>query len=147
MNEPLIDSSTEIVLISNRFVKVWQEDVKSTTIICEICTNYIPEQNFKETFEFIADQVRYSKVRISKIVFDKRMLTTFHQGSMTWYHVEWKPKMLAYGLKTYYKILPKDAFFRKSVQIGRERITSDNPNFDWDKYDIQYFETLQEAMA
>ena len=71
----------------------------------------------------------------------------FHQPSMEWYFVEWKEKMYNHGLKTHRKILPKDAVFRQSVKIGRDKINREYPQGKFHKMDIQYFETLDEAIA
>lgn len=114
-------------------------------LICELLVEYVPEQAFKELFEAITDLIKKAP-STTKFIFDKRSLRTFHQASMTWYHVEWKPKMLQYSLKTYRKVLPKDTLFRKSVEIGRNKISQDYPTFDWNAFDIQYSETVEEAI-
>lgn len=134
------------LLLENRYAKVYTLEEKPDALICEALVVYIPEQNFKELFASIADFLKKSKSIIKTFVFDKRSLTTFHQASMTWYHIEWKPEMLKYGLQHYRKILPKDSLFRKSVEIGRGKITNEYPDFDWQKYDIQYCESIEEAL-
>lgn len=82
-----------------------------------------------------------------KLIFDKRNLRTFHQPSMEWYHVHWKPLVAALGLTKHRKILPEDKLFRKSVEIGREKIKKDHPNFDFDALDIVYVESVEEGFA
>lgn len=134
-------------IIENRFAKVYTLDEAPQNIVCELLTAYIPEQNFKELFAEIADIVKKNAFKMHTLIFDKRSLTTFHQASMTWYHVEWKPEMLKYGLKHYRKILPKDNLFRKSVEIGRNKIATDYPTFDFQQYDIQYCENIEDALV
>jgi hypothetical protein len=85
--------------------------------------------------------------KITKLIFDKRKLTVFHQPSMEWYFVEWKEKMFDLGLKTHRKILPQDEIFRQSVKIGREKIKSIHPNGKYTLMDIQYSENLQDAIS
>jgi hypothetical protein len=51
----------------------------------------------------------------------------------------------ALGLTKHRKILPEDNLFRKSVEIGREKIKKDHPNFDFDALDIVYVESVEEG--
>lgn len=113
--------------------------------IVEATSTYIPIEHFKEIFLSISELVRERK--ITKLIFDKRKLTVFHQPSMEWYFVEWKEKMFELGLKTHRKILPQDEVFRQSVKIGREKIKNMHPNGKYTLMDIQYAETLEEAIA
>lgn len=138
-----ITQEAKAEILNNRFAKVYFLADKKT-IVCEAATNYIPEKEFKELFETIGEFVKRNKVE--KLVFDKSKLTIFHQPSMVWYHIVWKAEMALYGLKTYRKILPNDTFFRQSVNIGREKIKKDHPEFSFDKFDIQYCSSLEEAL-
>ncbi len=113
--------------------------------VVEALSTYIPIDQFKEVFNFIAELV--AKEKITKLVFDKRNLTVFHQPSMEWYFVEWKEKMFNLGLKTHRKILPKDEVFRQSVKIGREKINSTHPNGKYKLMDISYSESIDQAIA
>ncbi len=137
---------TNTIITENRFAKVYTIQEHSHVLVCELQGNYIPEQNFKELFNAMTDVIKSARFALTTLVFDKRSLTTFHQASMTWYHVEWKPEMLKYGLAHYRKILPKDNLFRKSVEIGRSKISTDYPTFDFTQYDIKYCETIEEAV-
>lgn len=112
--------------------------------VVEALATYIPIEQFKEIFMAIGDLVK--KEKITKLVFDKRKLTVFHQPSMEWYFVEWKEKMYDLGLKVHRKILPKDDVFRQSVKIGREKINSLYPNGKFKLMDIGYAETLEDAI-
>lgn len=113
--------------------------------IVEALSTYIPIDQFKETFHFIGELV--AKEKITKLIFDKRKLSVFHQPSMEWYFVEWKEKMFELGLKTHRKILPKDEVFRQSVKIGREKINTNFPNGKFKLMDIAYSESLEQAIA
>jgi hypothetical protein len=121
-----------------------QAELNPDTLIIEATANYIPIEKFKEIFVGIGEIV--AKQGIKKLIFDKRQLTVFHQPSMEWYFVEWKEKMFGLGLKTHRKILPQDEVFRQSVKIGREKITKAFPDGKYKEMDIQYAETLEEAI-
>ena len=112
--------------------------------IIEALSNYIPIEDFKKIFLETGKLVKQKGIK--KLIFDKRNLTIFHQPSMEWYFIEWKEEMYNLGLKTHRKILPQDNVFRQSVKIGREKIKAENPNLNTDKMDIQYKETLEEAI-
>jgi hypothetical protein len=115
------------------------------TLICVVKTNYIPMADFQVIFNKIETLVKDRFT--TTMVFDKSKLTTFHQPSMEWYHVHWKERMYEQGLKTYRKILPRNDFFVQSVQVGRQNIRKNNPNFDFSKFDIQYFDSLDAALS
>lgn len=115
------------------------------TLIVEATANYIPIEKFKEIFAGIGEVV--ARKGIKKLIFDKRQLTVFHQPSMEWYFVEWKEKMFDLGLKTHRKILPQDEVFRQSVKIGRDKISKSFPDGKYKEMDIQYAETIEEAIA
>jgi hypothetical protein len=114
------------------------------TLIVEATATYIPIDEFKEIFNSIGDIVQARP--ITKLIFDKRKLSVFHQPSMEWYFVEWKEQMFELGLKTHRKILPADEIFRQSVKIGREKIKAAYPNGKFTQMDIQYAETIQDAI-
>ena len=114
------------------------------TAIVEALTNYIPLEPFKEIFNFIGELAKQKK--ITKLIFDKRKLTVFHQPSMEWYFIEWKEKMFDQGLNIHRKILPADDVFRQSVRIGREKIDKNYPTKKFNQMDIQYAETIEEAL-
>ncbi|MFN0047830.1 MAG: hypothetical protein ACKVOU_01760 [Cytophagales bacterium] len=117
---------------------------KNNIMIVEATSNYIPIEEFKEIFNSIGSSA--AKQSITKLVFDKSKLTVFHQPSMEWYFVEWKEKMFDLGLKTHRKILPKDEVFKYSVKIGRDRIKQNFPNGKYTLMDIQYSESIDEAI-
>lgn len=112
--------------------------------IVEATASYIPLEPFKEIFNFIGELA--VKKKITKLIFDKRKLSVFHQPSMEWYFIEWKEKMFDAGLKTHRKILPQDDVFRQSVRIGREKINKAYPAKKFNQMDIQYAESIEEAL-
>jgi hypothetical protein len=140
--QKVTDSSSNIVL-ENKYFKVLDLPDRHT-LLCEAKLQFIPTERFKESFEMMGDYI--GKVYIQKMIFDKRKLKTFDQTSMTWYHIHWKAEMKTLGLKTYRKLLPDDFTFRMSVEIGRQKIAKDNPEFKFDNYDILYCDTLEEAL-
>lgn len=107
-------------------------------------TEYIPIDEFKKIFQSIGELVKSEGV--TKLIFDKRNLSVFHQPSMEWYFTEWKEEMFAAGLKTHRKILPQNEVFRQSVAIGRDKINKAFPKGKFHEMDIQYAETLEEAI-
>jgi hypothetical protein len=120
----------------------YNESEKIVLIVCK--NSFIPEADFKNIFAKAADLSK--KYFLSKMIFDKRSLTVFHQPSMAWYHLVWKKEMSVYGLKTYRKLLPDDTLFKKSVEIGRAKILKEHPDNILSKLDIQYCDTLEEAL-
>src|SRR6478752_2619536 len=77
--------------------------------VVEATSSYIPIEQFKEAFNHIGELVKHEQ--ITKLIFDKRKLSVFHQPSMEWYFVDWKEKMFNDGLKTHRKLLPADEVF------------------------------------
>ncbi|WP_051296225.1 hypothetical protein [Eisenibacter elegans] len=137
-------ANTTETLLENNYAKVYHI-ANSNTVVCEAKTAFIPKTAFMALFEDIAKHAE--RLFVTKLIFDKRALQTFDQASMTWYHVTWKPKMARLGLKTYRKLLPNDKVFQMSVEIGRKRIADEHPTFKFEDYDIQYCNTIEEALT
>ena len=115
------------------------------TVLISATSEYIPEDEFKEAFNEVKGLV--GKKNVDKFVFDKSQLKVFHQRSMTWYHVVWKKEMKElYGITKHIKILPDDDLFKDSVNIGREKIARENPGFSFNDYQIQYRNSLDDAL-
>jgi hypothetical protein len=112
--------------------------------IVEATANYIPLAPFKEIFEFIGDLI--TKKEITKLIFDKRKLSIFHQPSMEWYFIEWKEVTFDLGLKIHRKLLPMDDIFCQSVRIGREKIIKAYPQKKFQQMDIQYVLSIEEGI-
>lgn len=107
---------------------------------------YIPMEAFRELFENVTSLLQQKPVQ--KLVFDKRSMKVFHQPSMEWYYNTWKTKMLtSFGLRNHHKLLPNDALFRKSVEIGRTKILKQAAEGSaLTQLNIRYFEELEEAL-
>ena len=127
-----------------RFARVYSLK-EEKIIICELKSEYVPIAHFKDTFYQISDLVKSGLN--NKFIFDKRSLRAFHQPSMEWYYVEWKRDMLALGLKTHRKILPREAWFRKSVAIAKDQIHQHYPDNVVDQLDVKYCESVEEAIV
>lgn len=115
-----------------------------STLVVAATGSYITIEEFKSIFNYIGTLVKENKFK--KLVFDKTKLNVFHQPSMEWYFVEWKEQMFELGLKTHRKILPADKVFIQSVKIGREQIAEKYPKGKFHEMDIQYSESLNEAI-
>jgi hypothetical protein len=115
------------------------------TMLVRAEERYIPRATFQETFNELLPLL--DQYPSTKMIFDKRALKVFDQPSMVWYHLEWKPLAYAKGVTRHVKILPDDPVFRKSVDIGREKIKREHPEFDYQRYNIVYKENLEEAFA
>ncbi|MGB3778704.1 MAG: hypothetical protein WA960_10130 [Tunicatimonas sp.] len=113
-------------------------------LVIEATSSYIPIDEFKKIFAKAAEAVRENAVQ--RVIFDKRALEVFHQPSMEWYFTAWKEEVLDHGMKTHRKLLPSDFAFRQSVKIGRMRISEKYPDLRTDEMDIQYAESLEEAV-
>lgn len=114
------------------------------TLLVEATSAYIPIGEFKILFDSIGELVKERKTTC--LIFDKRKLSIFHQPSMEWYFVEWKEEMYSHGLIRHRKILPDDRIFRESVKIGREKIYNKYPQGKFHLLDIQYAESIEEAL-
>lgn len=114
-------------------------------LVIEATSTYIPIDEFKKVFAKAAEAVREHEVK--RVIFDKRALEVFHQPSMEWYFTTWKEELLDYGMKTHRKLLPDDFAFRQSVKIGRMRISEKYTDLRTAEMDIQYAESLEEAIG
>ncbi|WP_051203232.1 hypothetical protein [Hugenholtzia roseola] len=134
------------VIYQDRFVEVLKIE-NEPTLICKTKGGFIPSEDFKIAFGAIGEYIKHAVTPIRTLIFDKSTLRTFDQNAMTWYHIEWKPKLLSFGLRFHKKILPQDDFFRKSVEIGKARIKKEHPQFNFETFKIEYYESLDEALA
>lgn len=116
----------------------------ASVLVIEATNTYLPIDEFKKVFGKAEEVVQ--KQAIQKTVFDKRKLTVFHQPSMEWYFAIWKESLLDLGTKTHRKLLPDDFAFRQSVKIGQAKIRTKYPELRIDQMDIQYTESLEEAI-
>lgn len=114
------------------------------TLIIQATKNFIPLRSFKDIF-YKATEIIKDK-GITKIIFDKRKLKIFHQPSMLWYFTDWKEEMVEQGVKTHRKLLPSSPVFQESVKRCREQIIRDYPDLKVHQLDIQYCDSLEEAI-
>lgn len=126
-----------------RYAKVYANSEKGM-IICELLTDYIPIDDFINTFNQISAIVEAGKYE--KFIFDKRSLRAFHQPSMEWYFLNWKNKMLELGIRKHRKILPEEKWFEKMVMIAKEQILKNNPENIIHLLDIKYCDSIEEAI-
>ena len=131
------------VAFEQRYARVWFNRSRKT-IICELLTDYVPIEDFKEAFLEIGVLVKTGG--FEKFIFDKRALRAFHQPTMEWYFIHWKKEMLGYGVKTHRKILPEEKWFEKMVQIAKAQILTQYPDNIIDQLDIAYCDTLEVAI-
>lgn len=128
----------------SRFARVYYLE-EPKIVIGEMKAEYVPIDHFKDTFLHLGELVKAGNN--AKFIFDKRALRAFHQPSMEWYYVVWKRDMLAHGLRVHRKILPAEPWFQKSVMIAKEEIHRQYPDNVIDQLDIQYCDTLEEAIT
>lgn len=131
------------LLLDLRYAKVYSNSDKGI-IICKLLTDYIPIEDFKDTFNQISELVE--KGKFDKFIFDKRALRAFHQPSMEWYFLNWKNKMLELGIDKHRKILPEEKWFEKMVMIAKEQILKNNPDNIIHLLDIKYCESIEQAI-
>ena len=112
--------------------------------ICFADEEYIPIDNFKEMFLHIS--VLIDKFEIKHLVFDKQKLRTFHQPSMEWYFVVWKPSIKNKGLVNHYKILPQFDWFEKAVEAGKYEIFQKFSKEILNGINITYVNSVDEAI-
>ena len=84
---------------------------------------------------------------ITKLIFDKRSFKVFDPEAMEWYFTEWKEKMFAHGLRTHRKIMPESVPFKYSVDTSRKSIYERFPQGKFRQMDIQYVNSIEEAIA
>lgn len=145
MNETQIPTKTKdfTLAFEVRYARVLVSPVKRI-IICELLADYIPMDDFKVIFNQIGDIVKAGYYE--KFIFDKRSLRAFHQPTMEWYFIHWKKDMLEYGVTKHRKILPLEKWFEKMVKIAKLQIFQNYPDNIIDKLDIQYCDSIEEAI-
>ncbi|EKB48801.1 hypothetical protein [Cecembia lonarensis] len=139
----IIEENNFKLKFETRYARVYANDDQGM-IICELLADYIPIEDFKETFKHISSIVEAGK--FEKFIFDKRSLRAFHQPSMEWYFLNWKNKMLELGLQKHRKILPEEKWFEKMVMIAKEQILKNNPENIIHLLDIKYCDSIEEAI-
>ena len=127
-----------------RYTKIFSES-ECKVILIQVVNHFIPIDEFKKIFNNSTEIIKSEK--LNKVVFDKRKMNVFHQPSMEWYFIEWKAELAEkYQVVTHRKILPEDNLFIQSVKIARKKLDETYPDAKYKKLDIQYMESLEEAI-
>lgn len=105
---------------------------------------YISMEDFMDAFRQSTEMVEEHELRY--FIFDKRTLRAFHQPSMEWYFVQWKPRLRELGLTTHFKILPQEDWFKKCVEAGREDIRKAYGDEFLEGISINYVDNIKEAI-
>ena len=129
--------------MDHKYARVWSNPARKI-LICELLSDYVPIEDFKEVFTEIGELVKAGD--FTKFIFDKRALRAFHQPTMEWYFIHWKKEMLGYGVKTHRKILPAEKWFEKMVQTAKAQIITQYPDNIIDQLDIAYCDTIEAAI-
>ncbi|MGF1534225.1 MAG: hypothetical protein ACFCUI_11015 [Bernardetiaceae bacterium] len=131
-------------IVEKKYGQAWVIPTHKS-IVCELTDSYVPIEKFKEIFIEMSEKTKGQD--IVRFVFDKRHLRVFHQPSMEWYFIEWKTEMYHRGLIEHRKLLPQaEAWFTQAVKAGRALITEKYPDNIIEKLDIQYCETIADAL-
>ena len=120
----------------------YNRDLKFT--ICRADAEYIPLEEFKSIFLAVTELI--AEYPMKSMLFDKRNLRTFHQPSMEWYFIVWKPAIKQAGLTNHFKILPDLEWFIQSVNAGRHQITLKCDKDLLDGIQIRYVEDVEDAI-
>jgi len=140
---PLLDIKY-IQVIDKKFGKVYVLPEKQI-MICEMLNEYTPIEEFREIFNETVPFI--SIYHIKKFIFDKQNMRVFHQPSMEWYFVNWKIRLFHLGMLCHRKILPKNnPVFEAAVLAGRDKIRQEYDTTIIDKLDIQYSQSIAEAI-
>ena len=141
----------ELVQLNYRFEEIYDKKYgkifhlpEQNIVICELTQPYVPIEKFRKIFEKVGNTILETGAK--KFIFDKRHLKAFHQPSMEWYFVEWKEEMYKAGMKVHRKILPQEEWFEQAVKAGKAQIMKKYPNTVVDLLDIQYRNTIREAI-
>lgn len=132
------------ITFSSEYADLFKNESRNI-IACILKSEYVPIASFRETFNRVSSIARSG--RYQKFIFDKRSLTTFHQPSMEWYFLSWKTEMLDLGIYQHRKLLPDQDWFIKAVEIAREPLIQKFPEGVWQKLDIKYCDSLEEAVS
>jgi hypothetical protein len=113
--------------------------------LCEVIAPYIPMVQFMEIFNKATEMIKAHGLR--HFIFDKRSLRTFHQPSMEWYFVEWKPVVRDMGMADHFKILPDEPWFHRCVEAGRSDIVKNYPEGLLNGISVRYVDSVEEAIT
>ncbi len=140
----MFNESENEVIWSNDFMKL-HSFPKQACGLFVATAEYIPIESFKNAFNHAANFAKNKKWKYT--IFDKSNLNVFHQPSMEWYYTNWKKELLEYGVSTHFKILPKEEWFKASVEAGKDEIKEKYPDFDFSAFEVRYVKNVDEALA
>jgi len=126
----------------NGSIRLYYEPTRKIGI-AEAVAPYVSMDEFMEAFKLSTGMIK--EFGLTSFVFDKRSLRAFHQPSMEWYFVQWKPQIKKLGLKKHFKILPNEDWFRKCVEAGRQDIIEAYGSEFLDGFTIIYTNSIKQA--
>ena len=141
---PIITAISTTTLREFEHGRICVIDDHPDCIMIEAFSGYIPKMAFKEMFLSLAELIKTRSV--SRVIFDKSRLTVFHQPSMEWYFLEWKPQMYDLGVKVHRKILPSSHVFQMSASIARQKLERLYPDAKFKLMDIKYSRSVEDAL-
>lgn len=131
-------------VVSQKYADILRVPGEPILIIQSTSTS-MPLANFKNIFTEAGTIIEQEG--ITKLVFDKRSFKVFDPEAMEWYFTEWKEKMFAHGLRIHRKIMPESLPFKYSVDSSRKSIYERFPKGKFRQMDIQYVDSIEEAIA
>ncbi len=141
---PMTESIPLKRVVSHKYADILRVPNEPILIIQSTSTS-IPLADFKSIFAEAGTIIKQEG--ITKLVFDKRSFKVFDPEAMEWYFTEWKEDMFAHGLRTHRKIMPESVPFKYSVDASRKSIYERFPKGKFRQMDIQYVNSIEEAVA
>ncbi len=118
---------------------------EANTIICEVLESYTEIEDFKAMLKKKAELIE--EYGCDRFVFDKRAIRGFHQPTMEWYYLEWKPEMhRRFGLRVHRKLFTDEVWFLKCLQAGRAEIKRRDPGSIVHTMDIKVVQSIEESI-
>ncbi|MGF1532453.1 MAG: hypothetical protein ACFCUI_02020 [Bernardetiaceae bacterium] len=142
----------DLKVIQERFTLKHEDEVSriytgndSNVIICQMLQSYTEIDNFKAMLYKKAELIE--QYGCDLFVFDKRSIRGFHQPSMEWYYLEWKPEMYRrFGLRVHRKLFTTETWFLKCIEAGRAEIKRRDPGSIVHTMDITIVDTIAQAI-
>ncbi len=131
-------------VVSHKYADILRVPNEPILVIQSTFTS-MPLADFKNTFAEAGAIIEQEG--ITKLVFDKRSFKVFDPEAMEWYFTEWKEEMFGHGLRTHRKIMPASVPFKYSVDTSRKSIYERFPNGKFRQMDIQYVDSIEEAIV
>lgn len=113
-------------------------------IVVKATSAHIPKTQFQETFISIGQLI--AKAGHKKLICDLSNIQFYHEPTSDWYFMVWKERMFYLGLRTHRIILPLNDLLRDGFEISRQRACEALPGEKYWQLDIQYAESVDEAI-